>query len=238
MSLKEGNPLSLPQIVESADILLQNRDLKLAQMILKQLPQEAFNHHRIVAIFLRYLVQSGEQKQAERFASEIRRTNFVLEDKDLAALLNQILAPLPDPEELPHPLVLDYEFDLQDGHYSTTMLLECPFCGSAYVANTGWGIMILRPAVCYACLKPSLISPEFLVENFQKFHISDGNTGLREIDQQIFRTVGSWHLSDDFPMEGFKDGINLAEPLMLRIQRLLVRNIYLEKHVSTKGVTA
>lgn len=230
--------MALPDIIDAVVALLQNKDVKEAQVIFKQLPETAYNHPRIVALFLRYLVQSGEVQQAERFAAEIRRSNPAMEDTDLAKLLNQILAPLPEPEELPDPLVLDYQFDLQDGHYSMKMLLECPYCGSAFVAKTGWGIMVLRPAFCTACLKPSLISPEFLVDVLKKYHSSDGNRGLRDIDQQIFNTVGSWHLADDFPEEGYRRGVNLGEPMMLRIQRLLVRELYLEKYINIEGAAS
>jgi hypothetical protein len=130
--------------------------------------------------------------------------------------------------------LVDYAFDLHDSHYRMTLGLRCPTCGSDYLEIIGWGIMVQRPTHCAHCLEARRIHPDFLAGLLRRFHRHDGGQGFRNMDRQLFDLVNTWHLKDDFPPEGRLNGINLAEPLMLPILRLLIRGMYLERYVKAE----
>jgi hypothetical protein len=236
--VNSGQTLSIPEIAETLNVLLIARDLSFSQEIFRQLPPQAFQRPDIAAMFLRYLVLCSEHEQAERFAADIRQSNRSLPEGSLANVIDCILNPIEDLEQLSYPEVCDYSFDLEDGHYRMTFLLECPHCHRQYKESTGWGVMVLRPSFCAWCLHPSLISPDFLVNTLKKFHIQDGKKGFRKIDDEINRIVSEWHLSEEFPPAGYYGNINVAEPLMLRVQRLLVKELYLERLIRREEITS
>jgi hypothetical protein len=229
--LQSGTEISLPELIPIVDILLQTKDLSTAQQVFQQLPQAAFQQAPIVALFLKYLVICGETDQVARFASELRASHPDLPE-DLKTTVERILTPLPEPEKLPSPEITDYTFNLDDGHYRTEMLLFCRNCRTRYREKTGWGMMVLRPSFCPRCLSASLISPDFLVGAMQRFHRDDGEQGFRQVDQQINRLISRWHRDDNLHEEGTYHGVQVAEPLMLRVQRWLVKEMFRERWVT------
>jgi hypothetical protein len=233
--LQSGAGLTPQILITCLESLLLAGDLDSVRLVLDQLPKEAFSSPPILSILLRFLVVSGDLDRAGQFASEISRDNPDLPQGELAALIDRILQAQPDLADLSEPRVADYDFDLHDSHYRLIMLLQCDYCGCNYVESTGWGLMVLRPTACRNCLESHKISPDFLVGLLQKYHTSDGQTGLRKIDDELRRLVSNWHLLDEYPESGSLDETNLADPLMWPILRELVRVIYTERYVKSGG---
>ncbi len=229
--LSSGTEISLSELVSIVEDLLAAKDLSTAQQIFRQIPQSAYRQAPIVSLFLTYLVLCGETDQAARFARDLRASHPELPGK-LNETVQTILSPLPDPERLPPPEIADYSFDLDDGHYRTEMLVHCRECGIRYLEKTGWGMMVLRPSYCPRCLCVSLISPDFLIGVMRRFHRHDGGRGRRKVDGEINRVVSYWHLEEELPEAATYHGVRLAEPLMLRVQRHLVREMFLERWVT------
>ena len=230
--LKQGGKLSLEQITDALEALLVVKDLPPLQAALQQLPQQAFTHPGIIAVYLKYLFASGDRSQAVRFAQDIRNNPNRTHNDNIENLLDCVLRPVPEQKDLQRPHLLDYAFDLDDSHYSMKLLLECSNCRQLHLEKIGWGIMILRVSFCPGCLIPVLISPDFLVETLDIYHTHDGGTGIRQIDRELYRLVSEWHLEEGYPEEGYFKDSSLAGPLMLPILRHLIRDMYLERYVN------
>ncbi len=227
----EDNHLNPDQLAEALEKLLAVKDTKTMQTVFQQLPPDSFNNNKISSIFLRYLFASGDNQKAVYFAEKLKLGKVHASDTELAPIIEQVLKPAPSKDQLPKPNLIDYEFDLDDSHYSMKLLLKCPSCGAVHLRKIGWGVMILRVNHCPKCLKPALISPEFIAETMHKYHTDDGGEGIRQIDRELYNLVSNWHLEESYPEEGFLNGSNLAEPMMLPTLRSLIKGMYLEKYV-------
>ena len=236
--LRENRNLSVERIALAMEKPLAIKNVQGLNQIFEKLPKETFSSPQILSCLLRFLFLSGEENQAKKIAQDLLKDTAEISDAGLDELVQKILREPQALESLKEPRVIDYELDLHDSHYSMNMLLICEACGCEYLEKTGWGIMILRPTYCTCCLEPRLISPDFLVSVFKKYHIHDGGDGFRKVDRELLNLVTTWHLKEDFPAEGYLDGMNLANPLVLPILRMLIRGMYLERYVKTEGNAA
>lgn len=232
--LRTGRGLTPDQLAWALDQLLAVRDFGFARLIFSQLPPQCYNHPQIVSAFLRSLFLWGERDKARKIAQFIEGSQPRRHNADLLKLTAVVLQPIPEMDSLPEPQLVDYAFDMHDSHYRMTLGLRCPTCGSDYLEIIGWGIMVLRPTHCAHCLEARRIHPDFLAGLLRRFHRHDGGQGFRKMDRQLLDLVNTWHQKDDFPPEGRLNGINLAEPLMLPILRMLIRGMYVERYVKAE----
>lgn len=227
-----GNGLTLEQLVSALEKLLMVKDFQSLQTICYQLPRHALTQPELVSALFRFAFLSGNGLEAKQLAERLKEMAPANQaDQKLQDLISRIHEAPPPVGQLPPPDLKDYVFDLGDSHYSMKMAFRCHACQSDYLETTGWGIMVLRPSYCPQCLEPSLLSPDFLVGVLKRYHAHDGQKGFRKVDRELNRLVTTWHLKADYPAQGWFDGVNLAEPLMLPILRMLIRAMYLEKYV-------
>jgi len=231
IKLNKGEIQSLEQLVSALEKLLAVKDFNVLPPVFAQLPESAGNQPPIISAFLRFLFLSGDRQRARNLASKIKQDDPEIVPAELELLIERLSKPSPPLKSLEPPLLKDYAFDLHDSHYSMKMLLHCPACGLSYIETTGWGIMILRATYCSHCLEPRLIHPDFLGDVLRHYHDSDGREGFRKVDEELFKLVTTWHLQGDYPSEGRLGELNLADPLMLPILRMLIRGMYLERYV-------
>lgn len=229
--LHNSKRLNVEQLASALETLLAAKDSVGLNQILKKLPPEAFQAPRILSCLLRFLHANGEQDQAKKIVQDLAKNRMEISDPGLSLVVQRIAAEPEALESLPEPQVVDYEFDLHDSHYRMNLLLRCGACGCDYMEKIGWGIMVLRPTHCPHCLESRLIHPEFLVGLLKKYHLHDGESGSRPVDQHLYQLVSEWNHQEDFPAEGTYEGINLADPLLLPILRHFIREMYLERYV-------
>ncbi|MCX6641687.1 MAG: hypothetical protein NTW14_14575 [bacterium] len=231
--LASGQNLTIQDLRTALDTLLAVRDFRILNIIFRQLPPAALKQPDIAFVLLKFLFLSGNHKQALCIIEDIENQHPDYRDEKYLKLTQRIKQYPPYLSALPTPQILDYSFDVVDSHYSMKMAIHCPACDTEYLEVIGWGMMVLRPSSCPYCLSPRLLSPDFLISVLQKWHRHDGESGFRRIDEEIHNLVAGWHQSQEYPEEGLYRDINLGDLLALPIQRMLVRNMYIEHHVQT-----